>query len=78
MLEDRSDSLVWRAKVAKVLLDMGGAVTTIATTTPPEPVPTVYEEIKDVAADFKRILESEDVLSGESVDTALDEVFRDA
>ena len=73
LLEDRSDSLVWRAKVAKVLLDMGGAVTTIATTTPPEPLPAVYEEIKDVAADFKRILESEDVLSGESVDTALEE-----
>ncbi len=74
LLEDRSDSLVWRAKVAKELLDMGGAVATIATTTPPEPLPTVYEEIKNVASDFQRVLESEDVLSGEATDTAVAEV----
>ena len=75
LLEDRSDSLVWRAKVAKEVLDIGGAVTTIATTTPPEPLPTVYEEINNVADDFKRVLESEDVLSGDSADTALEEAI---
>ncbi len=68
LLEDPSDDLVWRAKVAKALLDMGGAVTAIATTAPPEPFPTVYEEIKNVAADFERVLESADAASGDAAD----------
>lgn len=72
LLEDPSDDLVWRAKVAKEVLDMGGAVNTIATTAPPEPLPTVYEEIKNVAADFERIIESAE-LASDNVDIALEE-----
>ena len=75
LLEDRSDDLVWRAKVAKELLDMGSAVTTIATTVPPEPIPTVYEEIKGVAADFERVLESAEAASGGAAEIAVDEAF---
>ena len=73
LLEDASDDLVWRAKVAKELLDMGGAVTTIATTNPPEPLPTVYEEINSVATDLERVLESADLSSGEAADIRLEE-----
>ena len=74
-LEDPSDDLVWRAKVAKELLDMGGAVTTIATTAQPEPFPTVYEEINNVATEFQRVLESADLSSGEVADIALEEAI---
>ena len=73
LLEDPSDDLVWRAKVAKELLDMGGAVTTIASTAPPEPLPTVYEEIKNVATEFERVVESADASSGEAADIRLEE-----
>ena len=76
LLEDASDDLVWRAKVAKELLDMGGAVATIATTSPPEPIPTVYEEIKGVAADFERVLKSAEEASGGAAEIALDEAIR--
>ena len=69
LLEDPSDDLVWRAKVAKELLDMGGAVTTIASTAPPEPLPTVYEAIKNVANDFELVVESADLSSGEVADS---------
>ena len=75
LLEDASDDLVWRAKVAKELLNMGGAVNTIASTAPPEPFPTVYEEIKNIANDFERVLESADVSSGEAADIALEEAI---
>ena len=73
LLEDPSDSLVWRGKVAKELFDMGGAVTAIATTEPPEPLPTVYEEIKNVASDFERVLEAAGLSSGEVADIRLEE-----
>lgn len=73
LLEDPSDDLIWRAKVAKELLDLGGAVTAIATTAPPEPLPTVYEEIKNVASDFERVLEAADLSSGEVADIRLEE-----
>ena len=76
LFDDPSDSLVWRAKVAKELLDMGSAVNTIASTAPPEPLPTVYEEIKNVASDFEGVIESADPLSDESADTALDEAIQ--
>lgn len=72
LIEEPSDDLVWRAKVAKELLDLGGAVTTIATTAPPEPLPTIYEEINDVSTDFERVLESVDPVSGEAADIALE------
>lgn len=75
LLEDASDDLVWRAKVAKELLDMGGAVTTIATTTPPEPLPTVYEEINNVVTNFERVLESAESASGEAADIRLEEAI---
>ncbi|MCY4475191.1 MAG: hypothetical protein OXC83_07120 [Chloroflexi bacterium] len=76
LLEDRSDDLVWRARVAKELLDMGGAVNTIASTAPPEPFPTVYEAIKIIATDFERIIESADAASGEAADIALQEAIK--
>ncbi len=75
LLEDPSDDLVWRARVAKELLDMGGAVNTIASTVPPEPFPTVYEAIKNIATDFERIIESADAASGEAADIALEEAI---
>ncbi len=76
LLEDPSDDLVWRAKVAKELLDMGGAVTAIATTSPPEPIPTVYEEINSVATDFEHVLESAEAASGDAVDIGLEEAIK--
>ena len=75
LLEDPSDDLIWRAKVAKELLDMGGAVTAIVTTAPPEPLPTVYEEINNVASDFERVLEAAEASSGEAADIALEEAI---
>ncbi len=75
LLEDPSDDLIWRAKVAKELLDLGGAVTAIATTAPPEPLPTVYEEIDNVASDFERVLEAAEASSGGAEDIALDEAI---
>ena len=75
LLEDPSDDFVWQAKVAKELLNLGGAVTTIATTAPPEPFPTVYEEINNVATDFGHVLESVDVSSGEAGDITLEEAI---
>lgn len=74
LLENPSDDLVWRAKVAKEVLDMSGAVTTIATTTPPEPFPTVYEEINNVATDFERILESAELVT-DTTDIKLEEAI---
>ncbi len=75
LLEDPTDDLVWRAKVAKELLNMGGAVATIASTAPPEPLPTVYEEINNVATGFERVLESADAASGEAADITLEEAI---
>lgn len=75
LFDDPSDSLVWRAKVAKELLDMGVAVNTIASTAPPEPLPTVYEEIKNVVADFERVIESAEASSNEDADINLEDAI---
>lgn len=58
LFEDRSDSLVWNARVSKQVLDISVSVNTIVSTDPPEPFPTVYEAIREVAADFERVAES--------------------
>lgn len=75
LFDDPSDSLVWRAKVAKELLDMGSAVNTIASTAPPEPLPTVYEEIKNIVADFERVIETAEASSSEDADINLEDAI---
>lgn len=73
LFEESSDGLVWKAKVAKEVLDIGVAVNTIASTAPPEPFPTVYEEIKNVATDFEGVLESAEASSGEDAGITMEE-----
>ena len=75
LLDDPSDDILWKAKVAKELLNIGGAVNTIASTTPPEPIPTVYEEIKNLTPYFERVLESIDASSVDAADKEVKEAL---